>query len=457
MPRPRTLSPLYVEPRLPGWWDGSVVFLTVASLVILVVEMALPEDSFESFVLRWTDAGLCAVFVLDFVARLVRAERRWAFVRRNWLDLLGAIPLVGPLRSLRIVRLVRILRFTRIAVLSRRLMRRFDVTVPSETFGSLGVVAIVIWLTAAAAFYGFEDGYNNGLDGFDDALWWSMTTLSTVGYGDLYPRTDGGRVVALITMVLGVGVLGTLAATLAAGLMELRERGKKGLRSYRMSQHLLVLGWNDKAGAAIDDFRHDARHEDTRIVIVAELSESPVDDPNVRFVRGAPGKTDSLQRASAGEASAAIVLARNPRDPRSDHETALVVLALRELSATVKISAELVDPDHREFLRRAGCDAVVDTQAVASTLLVRSVQDVGVSDVVEELLSNKTGSQIYRLALHDTHVGMTFKDLTIALLERGCTLIGLARGRAHLINPDFDLRVEAGDEAFVVAKTPPSL
>ena len=123
----------------------------------------------------------------------------------------------------------------------------------------------------------------------------------------------------------------------------------------------------------------------------------------------------------------------------------------------MKISAELVDPDHREFLRRAGCDAVVDTQAVASTLLVRSVQDVGVSDVVEELLSNKKGSQIYRLSLLEEHVGTTFKDLTVLLLERGCTLIGLARGREHLINPDFDLRVESGDEAFVVAKTPPTL
>lgn len=457
MARPRTLSPLYLEPRMPSWWDGLVVFLTVSSLVILVVEMALPPDSFESFVLRWTDAGLCGVFVLDFAVRLVRSDRRWAFVRRNWIDLLGAIPLVGPLRSLRIVRLVRILRFTRIAILSRRLMRRFDVSVPSETFGSLGAVAIAIWLSAAAAFYGFEQGENDAIDGFDDALWWSMTTLSTVGYGDLYPRTDGGRVVALITMVLGVGVLGTLAATLATSLMDLRERGKKGLRSYRMSHHLLVLGWNDKAAAAIDDFRHDARHEDTKIVIVAEVPESPIDDRNVRFVRGAPGKTEALRRASAEEAAAAIVFARNPRDPRSDHETALVVLALRELSATMKISAELVDPDHREFLRRAGCDAVVDTQAVASTLLVRSVQDVGVSDVVEELLSNKKGSQIYRLSLLEEHVGTTFKDLTVLLLERGCTLIGLARGREHLINPDFDLRVESGDEAFVVAKTPPTL
>ena len=195
-------------------------------------------------------------------------------------------------------------------------------------------------------------------------------------------------------MIVGVGVLGTLAATIATAFIDLRERGRKGLRSYRMDDHLLILGWNQKALAAIDDFRFDPRHEATQVVVVADLPETPIDDPGVRFVRGQPGKLDALDRASARGATVAIAFASDPTDPRSDHETAMIVLALREVNPEIRISAELVHPDHKEFLLRAGCDSVIDSHALASTLLVRSAQDLGVAEVVEELLTNKHGSEI---------------------------------------------------------------
>lgn len=446
---------LYVEPKLPAWWDWGVIVLTAFSLLLLVAESSVAAESVEGHWLRWIDTAVCGVFVLDFAVRFARADKRWTFVKRNWFDLLGAIPLVGPLRTFRVVRLIRILRFTRVITLARRLMRRFDVAMPSQTFGYLGAIAVIVWLTAAFVFYGFESGVNESVRGIDDALWWSMTTLSTVGYGDLYPKTNGGRVVAFTTMIFGVGVLGTLAATIATAFIDIRERGKKGLRSYHMEDHLLVLGWNPKAATAIKNFRLDPRHEATKIVIVADVPESPFDDPTVKFVRGQPGKREVLDRASASGAAVAIVFASDPKDPRSDHETALVVLALRELSPSVHVSAELVDPEQREFLQRAGCDGVVDSQALASALLARSAQDPGVGDVLEDLLTNRGGSEIYRVRVGPDHVGRSFREYCLAMLERDCTVIGLARGRTHMINPKGSTRVQDGDHAFVVADAPP--
>ncbi len=174
----------------------------------------------------------------------------------------------------------------------------------------------------------------------------------------------------------------------------------------------------------------------------------------MRFVRGQPGKLDALDRASARGATVAIAFASDPTDPRSDHETAMIVLALREVNPEIRISAELVHPDHKEFLLRAGCDSVIDSHALASTLLVRSAQDLGVAEVVEELLTNKHGSEIYRIPV-DGFVGQSYRDYCVALLDHDCTVLGLVRGRAHLVNPDRQMRLEEGDEAFVVAKEPP--
>ncbi len=449
---------LYVEPELPRWWDTTVIALTAASLAFLVVDLGFEDDtSFWIEGLRWVDAALCGVFIVDFGLRMARSKQRWQFFKRNWLDLLGAIPLVGPLRTLRVVRVVRILRFTRIAVLTRRLLRHFDIAVPTQALGYLTLITVAIWLAAGMSFFAFEHGVNENVRAIDDALWWSMTTLSTVGYGDLYPITAGGRAVAFGTMILGVGVLGTLAATLATALLDARDRGRKGLRSYRMDRHLLILGWNEKAPAAVADFRNDPRYATTPVVVVADLPEAPMTDASIRFVRGQPGRVDVLDRASARDAAVAIAFARDSTDPRSDHETAMVVLAFRELNPKARVSAELVHPDHREYLMRVGCDSVVDNHAITSTLLVRTTQDLGVAEVLEELVRNGSGAELYRVPIPAAYVGRSVRDYCIGMLDHGCMVIGLIRDGRHMLNPDRQLRIVEDDQAYVVADEPPEL
>lgn len=440
---------------MPVWWDRMVMLLTVAALVLIVVDVQFDEDSRESHIVGWIDLGLCVFFLVDFGFRFHRARRfRKRFLKRNWIDLLGAVPLVGPLRAARLIRFVRLVRVGRLVALSRRVLRNVDMPVSTETLFNLIVVTVSVWAAAGAAFFEFESGVNDNVKDIGDALWWSMTTLSTVGYGDLYPVTGGGRIVAVMTMVVGIGVLGTLAATVAAGLIEFRERGRSGQRSHRMKEHLLVLGWNDKSFAAIDDFRHDPRYLEMKICVVADLESAPIAEP-VRFVRGLPSHRESLEKASASKAAAAIVFAGDHADPHSDHLTALTVLLLRRINAECRISAELVSPMNREHLEAAGCDAVVDTREVAATLLVRSVQDMGVGDLVRDLLTNRYGSEIYRAEVDPAFVGKTWTDYTLALLRDRVTLMGLARDKGFMLNPDPDLVLAQGDEIFVISEEPP--
>ena len=453
---PRRLSPLYTEPVMPRWWDRLVIVLTVAALVLLGFDYGLDDPTSRlARTLGWIDLGFCVMFIADFAWRYRRASHKGRFVRRNWWDLLGAIPLVGPFRAARAIRLIRLVRLMRIAVLVRRVLRRYDVPIPGRALSNLGIVTVGIWIGAAIAFFWLEHGVNDGIGGIDDALWWSMTTLSTVGYGDLYPSTMGGRVVAIATMILGIGVLGTLAATLATALIDVRERGRRGTRSYMLKDHVLVLGWNDKAIVAIDELRHDPRHERTAICVVADLEETPIDDEQVRFVRGMPAHSEALGRASADRAAAAMVFARDPRDARSDHETALVVHAVRRLNDGARVSAELVDPANRELLVSAGADAVVDLSGVAAALMMRSVQELGVGDVVAELLSNKRGSEIYRVGVRSELVGKTWREYATAMLERGHTAIGVVHDREIRLSPELDYRLAADDAVFVVSAEPP--
>lgn len=428
--------------------------LTVLSLGIIVFEWSL-EHTAELRRLRTelelVDVAFCAVFLLDFGVRLARSEARGRFLRGHWIELLGSIPLVGPLRAIRLVRVARLVRLWRT---SHALRRRLDISVPAE-LGSLGGVVLVVWASCGGLFYLAEAGTNERIRSIEDALWWAMTTLSTVGYGDVYPVTQPGRLIALLTMILGVGTLGALAATLATALLDVRERGKRGLRSWNVQEHLLVLGWNGKSDAALRDFRLDPRYGEMPIVVVADVETTPTADPETHFVRGNPSRRETLERANAGKASIAMVFALDPADPRSDHHTALTVLALRRMNASVKIGAELVDSDNREHLTEVGCDAVIDFSHLGAMLLVRGIQDVGVTEVIEDLLSNESGSELYRVRVDETSVGKTFREVAMALIERDVALIGIERGERRVLNPEHDTRLEATDHLFVVAREPP--
>lgn len=438
---------------MPRWWEGIVVALTIVSVLLVAFEWSL-ESKGELAHLRtelaWADAALCVGFLIDFFVRFGRSEGRREFLKRNWIELLGAIPLLGPLRAMRIVRLTRIVRIWRGA---HTLRRRLGVSLPTE-IGRLGVAVVVVWVLTAGAMYAVEAGVNEHIAGFDDALWWSIVTLATVGYGDISPVTHLGRLIAILTMVLGVGVLGTLAATLATALIELRDRARRGLRSWNMKEHLLVLGWNSKSAAALEDFRLDPRYGEMGIVVVADLPESPFEDGSIRFVRGDATRKEVLTRASAAHASAAMVFADDPTDPRSDHHTALVILGLRRMSETMKIGAELVDSDNHEQFKQVGCDAVIDFGHLGALLLVRGIQDVGVTEVVEDLLSNKDGSELFRVVVPEAFVGKTWRELAIALVEEDVAPIGLERGDKRLLNPDRTTVLEASDFLFVVARDP---
>ncbi|MDH5671030.1 MAG: ion transporter [Myxococcales bacterium] len=442
----------YRDPALPRLWDGVIVVATLVSLVVVVLDARHDASTRESRLLGWLDLGLCGIFLLDFFTRIRLAEDRRAFLRRNWIDLASSIPLVDALRAGRVVRVLRLLRMVRVSFVRERILRRYGVYISSELLNGVGLVAVVVWLATAGTFYLFEKGDNRAITSFGDALWWSMTTLSTVGYGDLYPVTVGGRIVAVVTMVLGVGVIGTLAATVATVFIDIRDRGKRGLRSYSMRGHLLILGWNDKAERALAEFRADARYLNAPAAIVADLEQNPTEIPGVRFVRGDPGQREVLERASVREAAAAIVFASDPAEPRSDHETALTILAIKRFVSDLPITAELVDADNREHLIAAGCETVVEGNELTSALLIRSVQDRGIGQVISELLSSRRGAEIRRCEVEPSFIGKRYRDFALDRAAAGSPVLGLVRAGQVLVNPDPELAIEAGDHAFVIAR-----
>ncbi len=200
-----------------GFWDICILILSVFVLVGVVAQTALDLDEETSRLLFKFDFAVCMVFLADFTWRFIRAENKWRFMRWGWIDLLASIPMLDHLRWGRLVRV------WRIAVLFRgiRSFRNLaDIFIRHRARTSLLAVAmfaVLLAMISALLVLHFEAGHpDSTIETAEEALWWTMATMSTVGYGDYVPVTTLGRVVGGVLMFVGVGVFGVISGTLAA-------------------------------------------------------------------------------------------------------------------------------------------------------------------------------------------------------------------------------------------------
>jgi len=177
--------------------------------------LAEPTGLFREalWVLGWT---IYAIFVTELIARIIASWHTLStvdgllqFVRQYWLSVLAAI--LPAFRILRFLRVIIVLRAFQPFV-ARRTHRLAFLT---------GVTVPLLLLTAAVTVLDAErDAIGANITSFGDALWWSLASITTVGYGDRYPVTDEGRLVATFLMIIGIGLFGSLTALLAAWVLK---------------------------------------------------------------------------------------------------------------------------------------------------------------------------------------------------------------------------------------------
>lgn len=201
----------------------AILALTVLVILILEYTLSLSEELLNLFALL--DISILIIFAVDYFYRLYRAEDKLTFFKQNIFDLIAIIPLDKAFRIARLARLTRLARLSRMSRVSRlsRLSRLARVIAFSKKFLDqfmkliktnglhyvIGVTILII-LIGALGIQHFE-----GYDNFGDALWWSLVTTTTVGYGDISPATAGGRVLAAVLMIVGIGFLGMVTGAIA--------------------------------------------------------------------------------------------------------------------------------------------------------------------------------------------------------------------------------------------------
>jgi voltage-gated potassium channel len=222
-----------VSPKLATWrrWtDLPLLVLAIGSLPLLLLEVVSHRlTSGDRAFLFAVNVVVFVAFAVDYIAELSLTDNRGTYVRTQWsslvivlAQLLALLPALGFLGILRAARALRVIstvaRVLGIGSASRIEGKKFfREKAASVAFGIAGLTLI----TSAVAFTIAEDvGDGRRINSIFDALWWAAATITTVGYGDIYPVTAAGRIVAVFTMIVGISTLATVTARIAQFLIK---------------------------------------------------------------------------------------------------------------------------------------------------------------------------------------------------------------------------------------------
>ncbi len=195
--------------------------LSIVALLMLAIERVFPLDAGSRIILTYADTVVCVLFFIDFLVMFYRAkDKRKYLLTWGWLDLASSIPTISILRwcrAARIMRIFRVLRGVRAAKILTNfiLERRAESAVLAAT-----LVTIILVAVSSVSILHFEAGEDGNIKTPEDAAWWSVATITTASYGDKYPVTTEGKMVAATMTVAGVGLLGMVSGLMATWFLK---------------------------------------------------------------------------------------------------------------------------------------------------------------------------------------------------------------------------------------------
>jgi voltage-gated potassium channel len=204
-----------------------VIVLSVYVLLALIVDTTFKLPPQTSRLLELIDTSICVFFLFEFCVRFFLAKNKWKFMHWGWIDLISSIPAFPFLRLGRIFRLVKLFRILRAFRSIRHFINYLFHNRAYGAFTTISVTAIVMVIFSAIAILQVENSPRSNIKTAEDAIWWAWSTITAVGYGDVYPVTREGRIIASFLMIAGVALLGVFTGFVASWFLEHKEAKKE--------------------------------------------------------------------------------------------------------------------------------------------------------------------------------------------------------------------------------------
>ena len=198
----------------PSPFEMAMMLLSLLSVIIVLVMTFGRLDSETYRLLFFVDTSICMIFMINFFVGLIRARDKRFFIKHHWIDFIASIPAIEALRMARLFQILRVIRLIR---MSRSLLLPLVKQRKQATLASLLVAMVTILTLASVIMLIVESGTEGAnIQTAEQAIWWALVTISTVGYGDYYPVSTAGHIIGGVVIVSGVSFFGVISGCMAS-------------------------------------------------------------------------------------------------------------------------------------------------------------------------------------------------------------------------------------------------
>lgn len=336
---------------------------------------------------------------------------------------------------------------------SKRIRSRFRELFTS-TASLLGLITFLVLVIIMLVIFISEQETNSKINTLFDAFWYTLVTITTVGYGDITPDSVPGRIAAMVLLIAGVALFGALSGKFASFLFDRQQKRDKGLLNMaKMKNHFLICGWKpnfERILAGILNANPEVPNE--KIVILNSARQGEIDRiksdsrfKGINYLHGDFTDEDTLLKAQIKTAERALILAdlsENYSALENDSRAVLAVITMKNLNPRIYCVAEIADSKFEKHLSLARCDEIILSSDYEQNLLVQASSGKGMSHILRELIARNSDAGIVIESIPQEFVGKPYRDYRISLRTRD-VLIGLLENTGNF----YQRRKEALAEA----------
>jgi len=266
-----------------------------------------------------------------------------------------------------------------------------------------------------------------------ESLYWSIVTVSTVGYGDIVPHTTEGKILTLFLILAGTIAVSLFTAVVTSNLIKktifsLKEWEKMD----NLENHLIICGYKPQLKALIHEFLKKNKRLTIKNIVVIHNSLTPEikimlnELKYVKFIEGDFSEEEILKKAKANKASKAIIMAEN--NETSDSKVLATAILLKSFNHNMYIIAEIINPKFESYLEKIGCDEIILSEEYNKYLISKAIIDPGISKVIGNLIMNEN----FKILEKHSYENMTFKDTFDKLIEKNIILLGIIENYGNI-------------------------
>ncbi|UCZ52506.1 NAD-binding protein [Bacillus shivajii] len=279
-----------------------------------------------------------------------------------------------------------------------------------------------------------------------DGLWWSIVTISTVGYGDFVPQGVIGRILGVVLIISGITLFSLFITELASSAVSNRDKREKGRLSFHRSGHFIIVGWNERSKQLLKHLVN-IYPKSEFVLVDATLHEIPKNFQRLNFVKGSPMVDETFKRANIKEAHTIIITANSHIEEKTaDMNTVVTLLTAKGMNSSIYSIVELLTSDQQKNIDRAGADEVIESSKQVSLLMTNGIANHGMTDVVSEMLQHKKQNQLQFSQLPPGLIDACFADAIHELQNEDCFLLGIFRDGETILHPQKSSTLLKGDK-----------